>query len=55
MKYLLSIVIPIMSIFLLTSIIMVNAHTDTNITNMTSPTLNNKELSLNIDDLNLRI
>jgi len=51
MKYLSSIVISIMSMFLLISIIMVNAQTETNITNMTSPTLINKELSLSIGDL----
>ena len=41
-----------MSMFSLTSIIMVNAQTETNTTNMTSPsTLNNKELSLSIGEL----
>ena len=38
MKYLLSIGISIMSMFLLTSIIMINAQTETNMANMTSPT-----------------
>jgi hypothetical protein len=51
MKYLLSIVISIMSMFFLTSIIMVNAQTETNMTNMTSPKLINKDLSLSIGDL----
>src|SRR5574339_6307 len=40
-----------MSMFLLTSIIMVNAQTETNMANMTSPTLSNKELSLSIGEL----
>ena len=40
-----------MSIFLLTSIIMVNAQTETSMTNMTSPTLAKKELSLSIGEL----
>ena len=40
-----------MSIFLLTSVIMVNAQTETNMSNMTSPTIAKKELSLNIGDL----
>jgi hypothetical protein len=41
-----------MSMFLLTSIITVNAQTETNMTNMTSPTtLGNKELSLSIGEL----
>jgi len=51
MQYLLSIGISIMSMFLLTSIIMVNAQTETNMTNMTSPTLAKKELSVNIGEL----
>lgn len=41
-----------MSMFFLTSIIMVNAQTETNMTNMTSPTtLTKKELSLSIGEL----
>src|SRR6187200_3712951 len=52
MKYLLSSGISIISMFFLTSIIMVNAQTETNITNMTSPnTLTKKELSLSIGEL----
>jgi hypothetical protein len=51
MKYLLSIGISIMSIFLLTSIIMVNAQTEIKTTNMTSQILVNKELSVSIGDL----
>lgn len=52
MKYSLSIGILILSLFLMTSIIMVNAQTETNMTNMTSPTtLGNKELSLSIGEL----
>jgi hypothetical protein len=52
MKYLLSIGILIMPLFLVTSIIMVNAQTENNMTNMTSPTtLVNKELSLNIGEI----
>ena len=51
MKYLSCIGILIMSLFSLTSISMVNAQTETNITNMTSPTLVNKELSVSIGEL----
>ena len=52
MKYPLSIGIVIVSLFLMTSIIMVNAQMETNMTNMTSPTtLSNKELSLSIGEL----
>jgi hypothetical protein len=52
MKYSLSIGILILSLFLMTSIIMVNAQTETNMTNMTSPTtLGNEELSLSIGEL----
>ena len=52
MKYPLNIGILIMSLFLMTSIIMVNAQMETNMTNMTSPTtLNSKELSLSIGEL----
>ena len=52
MKYLLSIGISIMSMFLLTSIIMINAQTETNMANMTSPTtLAKNESSLSIGDL----
>ena len=51
MKYLLGIGILIMSLFLLTSISMVNAQMETNMTNMTSPTLVNKELPVNIGEL----
>ncbi|HET9774787.1 MAG TPA: hypothetical protein VFP25_07365 [Nitrososphaeraceae archaeon] len=51
MKYPLSIGLSIMSVFLLTSIIMVNAQTETNMANMTTPTLSNKELSLSIGEL----
>ena len=40
-----------MSMFLLTSIIMVNAQTETNMDNMTNPTLAKKELSLSIGEL----
>ncbi len=40
-----------MSMFLLTSTIMVNAQTETNMTNMTSPTVAKKELSLSIGEL----
>ena len=50
--YPLSIGIVIVSLFLMTSIIMVNAQMETNMTNMTSPTtLSNKELSLSIGEL----
>ena len=51
MKYLLGIEILIMSLFLLTSISMVNAQMETNMTNMTSPTLVNKKLSVSIGEL----
>jgi hypothetical protein len=52
MKYPLSIGMVIVSLFLMTSIIMVNAQMETNMTNMTSPTtLSNKELSLSIGEL----
>jgi hypothetical protein len=51
MKDLLSIGILIMPLFLLTSIIIVNAQTETNMTNTTSPTLVNKELSVSIGEL----
>jgi hypothetical protein len=52
MRFLLSIGISIMSIFLLTSIIMVNAQTENNIPNMTnSTTLENNDLSLSIGEL----
>lgn len=52
MKYPLSIGILIMSLFLMTSIIMVNAQMETNMTNMTSPTTRvSKELSLSIGEL----
>lgn len=51
MKYSLSIGISIMSMFLMTSIIVVNAQTETNMTNMTSPTLAKNELSLRIGEL----
>ena len=51
MNYQLSIVISIMSMFLLTSIIMVNAQTETSMTNMTSSTLAKNELSLSIGEL----
>lgn len=40
-----------MSMFLMTSIIVVNAQTETNMTNMTSPTLAKNELSLRIGEL----
>ena len=50
--YPLSIGIVIVSLFLMTSIIMVNAQMETNMTNMTSPTtISNKELSLSIGEL----
>ena len=52
MKYPVSIGMVIVSLFLMTSIIMVNAQMETNMTNMTSPTtLSNKELSLSIGEL----
>jgi hypothetical protein len=52
MKYPLSIGILIVSLFLMTSILMVNAQMETKMTNMTSPTtLSNKELSLSIGEL----
>ena len=51
MKYPLSIGILIVSLFMMTLIIMVNAQMETNMTNMTSPTLSNKELSLSIGEL----
>ena len=52
MKYPLSIEILIVSLFMMTLIIMVNAQMETNMTNMTSPTtLSNKELSLSIGEL----
>jgi hypothetical protein len=52
MKYSLSIGILIMSLFLMTSITMVNAQMETNMTNITSPTtLSSKELSLSIGEL----
>ena len=52
MKYLLSIGILIVSLFMMTLIIMVNAQMETNMTNMTSPTtLSNNELSLSIGEL----
>jgi hypothetical protein len=52
MKYLSSIGISIMSMFLLTSIIMVNAQTEPNMANMTSPTtLAKNEPSLSIGEL----
>ncbi len=52
MKYPLSIGILIVSLFMMTLIIMVNAQMETNMTNMTSPiTLSNKELSLIIGEL----
>ena len=51
MRFLLSIEISIMSMFLMTSIIMVNAQTETNMDNMTNPTLAKKELSLSIGEL----
>ena len=52
MKYPLSIGILIVSLFMMTLIIMVNAQMETNMTNMTSPTtLSSKELSLSIGEL----
>ena len=51
MKYLLSLGTSIMSVFLLTSIIMVYAQTENNMTNMTSHSLVNNELSVNIGEL----
>ena len=52
MKYPLSIGILIVSLFMMTLIIMVNAQMETNMTNMTSPTtLSNNELSLSIGEL----
>ena len=52
MKYPLSIGILIMSLFLLASVIIVNAQMETNMTNMTSTTkLVNKELSASIGEL----
>lgn len=52
MRFLSSMGVSIMPMFLLTSLIMVNAQTENNISNMTnSTTLGNKDLSLSIGDL----
>lgn len=51
MRFLLSIGMSIISMFLLTSIIMVNAQTENNITNLTNSILGNKDLSLSIGEL----
>ena len=51
MKYRFSIGTLIMSLFLLTSVIMINAQTDTNLTNMNNTSTINKEISVSIDEL----